>query len=108
MLVLLCYYASEDGCDLYFRPEPKANARGARVWHIKKVKDQLGREACRNLLFLHAMTGCDTTLRLYGVAKETALKKFENVPCKLTCSAAIWLYLTLFLQVKKRSWRVRR
>lgn len=81
LLVLLCYHASEDGCDLYFRPEPKANARGARVWHMKKVKDQLGREVCRNLLFLHAMTGCDTTSRLYGVGKATALKKFENVPC---------------------------
>ena len=29
LLVLLCYHASEDGYDLYFRPEPKANARGA-------------------------------------------------------------------------------
>ena len=81
LLVLLCYHASEDGCDFYFRPEPKANTRGARVWHMKKVKDQLGREVSRNLLFLHAMTGCDTTLRLYRVGKATALKKFENVPC---------------------------
>ena len=33
LLVLLCYHAAEDGCDLYFRPEPnaKANARGAWV-----------------------------------------------------------------------------
>ena len=31
LLVLLCYHASNDGYDLYFRPEPKANARGARV-----------------------------------------------------------------------------
>lgn len=81
LLVLLCYHASEDGCDFYFRPEPKANARGARFWHMKKVKDQLGREVCRNLLFLHAMTSCDTTSRLYQVGKATALKKFENVHC---------------------------
>ena len=81
LLVLLYYHASENGCDLYFRPEPKANARRARVWHMKRVKDQLGREVCRNLLFLHAMTGCDTASRLYGVGKATALKKFENVPC---------------------------
>ena len=80
LLVLLCYHASEDGRDFYFRPEPKANTRGARFWHMKKVKDQLGREVCRNLLFLHAMTSCDTTSRLYGVSKATALKKFENVP----------------------------
>ena len=81
LLVLLCYHASEDGCDFYFRPEPKANARGARFWHMKKVKDQLGREVCRNLLFLHAMTSCDTTSCLYQVGKATALKKFENVQC---------------------------
>ena len=79
LLVLLFYHASEDGYDLYFRPEPKANARGARVWHMKKVKEQLGKEVCRNLLYLHAITGCDTTSRLYGVGKATALKKFENV-----------------------------
>ena len=79
LLVLLCYHASEDGCDLYFRPEPKGNARGARAWHMKRVKEQLGKEVCRNLLFLHAVTGCDTTSRLYGVGKATALKKFENV-----------------------------
>ena len=48
---------------------------------MKKVKDQLGKEVCRNLLFLHAMTVCDTASRLYGVGKATALKKFENVPC---------------------------
>ena len=77
--VLLCCHASEDGYDLYFRPEPKANARGARVWHMKKVKEQLGKEVCRNLLYLHAITGCDTTSRLYGVGQATALKKFENV-----------------------------
>ena len=79
LLVLLCYHASVDGYDLYFRPEPKANARGARVWHMKKVKEQLGKEVCRNLLYHHAITGCDTTSRLYGVARATVLKKFENV-----------------------------
>ena len=62
----------------FFRPEPKANTRDARVWHMKKVKEQLGKELCRSLLFLHAITGCDTTSRLYGVGKATALKKFEN------------------------------
>ena len=60
---------------------PKANVRGARVWHTKKAKDQLGREVCRNILFLHAMTGCHTTSHRYGVGKATGLKKFENVRC---------------------------
>ncbi|PFX20787.1 hypothetical protein AWC38_SpisGene14755 [Stylophora pistillata] len=38
LLVLLCYHASEDGCDLYFRPEPKANARSSRAWHRKSQR----------------------------------------------------------------------
>lgn len=79
LLVLLCYHASEQGYDLYFRPEPKANARGSRVWHMKKFKEQLGKEVCRNLLFLHANTGCGTTSHLFEVGKVTALKKLENV-----------------------------
>ena len=56
-----------------------ANTRSARIWHMKKVKEQLGKEVCRNLLFLQANTGCDTTLHLYGVGKAAVLKKFEKV-----------------------------
>ena len=44
---------------------------------MKNVKEKLGKEVC--LLFLHAITRCDTTSILYGVGKTTALKKFENV-----------------------------
>ena len=76
----MCYHASKDGYDLYFTPGPKANKKGARIWHTKKVKEQLSKEVRKNLLFLHAITGCDTRSRLYGVGKATAQKKFENVP----------------------------
>ena len=44
---------------------------------MKNVKEHLGKEVC--LLFLNAITRCDTTSILYGVGKATALKKFENV-----------------------------
>ena len=75
-----------------------------RVWHMKKVKEQLGKELCKNLLFLLAVTGCDTTSRLYGVGTVTALKKFENVlhfkeqANVFSCHSAV---STLSLQVKK-------
>ena len=45
---------------------------------MKKVKEQLGKEVCRNLLFRHAITVRDTTSRLYGDGKTIALKKFQN------------------------------
>ena len=75
--VAACHFSKKH---VYNDAEPKANARGARVWHMKKAKEQLGKEVCRNFLFLHAVTGCDTTLRIYGVGKAAALKKLENVP----------------------------
>ena len=75
----MCYHAPKNGYDLYFRPQRKAYTRAASIWHMKKVKEQLGKEVCRNLFFLHAITGCDTTSRLYGVGKAAVLKKFENI-----------------------------
>ena len=100
LLVLLWYHGSEDGYDLYVTPEPKANARGARIWHMKKVKAQLGKKFAEISFFLHAITGCDTTSHLYGVGKAPALKKFESV-LHFKEQAVILLFLTLSLQVKK-------
>ena len=100
----MCYHVPKDGYDLYFRPGRKANTRGTSIWHMKKVKEQLGKEVCRNLLFLHAITGCDTASRFYGVGKATVLKKLENVLSfkeQAMSSAVILLFPTLPLQVKK-------
>ena len=38
-----------DGFDLYFKPD----GRASRVWHMKEVKDELGKEV--------VVIGCDTT-----------------------------------------------
>ena len=41
-----------------------------------KVKAELGPAVCRNMLFLHAIPGCDTTYRPYSIAKPASLKKY--------------------------------
>ena len=61
LLVLLRYHASERGCDLYFRPEPKVNVRGACIWHMKKVKEQLGKKFTEISFFF--MSSPDATQR---------------------------------------------
>ena len=61
-------------CASYFKPEPKANSR-RRVWNMKKVKEH---DVCHDLLFLHAILGCDTTSRVHGIGKAAALKKYAN------------------------------
>ena len=76
LLVLLCFYTRSDSFDRYFKPERKANSR-RRVWNMKKVKEQLGDDVCHDLLFLHAILGCDTTSPIHGIGKA-ALKKYAN------------------------------
>ena len=78
LLILLCYHASLDSHNIFFRPEPKKNTKKPKVWNIKAVKEQLCPEICSNILFLHAVLGCDTTSHLYGIGKGTSLKKFKS------------------------------
>ena len=78
LLILLCYHASLGSHSIFFRSEPKKTTKNPRVWDIKAVKEQLGPEICSHNLFLHAVLGCDTTSRLYGIGKGTSLKKFKS------------------------------
>ena len=78
LLILLCYHANLQSCDILFKPEPKKSTKRPRVWSIKSVKKQLGPEVCNNILFLHAILGCDTTSQLYGIGKGNSLKKFKS------------------------------
>ena len=77
LIVLLCYHARLDSHDLFVRPEPKKNTKKLRVWNIRATKEKLGQDICNNILFIHAILGCDTTSRLDGVGKGTFLSKFK-------------------------------
>ena len=84
LLVLLCYhYEPSESHDIFFKPEPKKLKSGKirkqpRTWHIRYTKAKLGDDVCKNILFLHAILGCDTVSRVFGLGKGTALKKFQS------------------------------
>ena len=78
LLNLLCNHADLDLFDLFFQPEPKANSTKCRSWEIKSVNEKLGQEICPHILFIHAISGCDTTSRLYGIGKGLSLKKLVS------------------------------
>ena len=78
LLVLLCFYAEMDAHDLFFRPEPKQSCKTKRVWNIKETKNLLGPSVCKNILFVHALLGCDTTSSIYGIGKGVALHKIKT------------------------------
>ena len=75
LIVLLCYYASLNSHDLFFRPEPKKTTRKPRTWNLKGIKQTLGPEICNHILF--AFLGCDTASHLFGIGKGTSLKRLQ-------------------------------
>lgn len=74
LLVLLLYHATRNGHNIWFCPETKKK----RVWDIKNALVSLGDHVCSNILFVHAILGCDTTSHLFGIGKGVALKKVMN------------------------------
>ena len=78
LLVLLCQHAEMNANELFFRPEPKQRTQTRKIWNIKETKSLLGPEVCRNILFVHAFLGSDTTSRLHGIGKGVALTKIRT------------------------------
>ena len=89
LLVLLLYYAQGEGMNLYFKSDkPKADGT-IEVYHINRIQGVLGHEMCSQLMFIHAMTGSDTTSRIFGVGKETAFQKLaKGDPLIRSCAIA--------------------
>ena len=77
LLVLMIYHGDIDGKDLFFRPEPRQRSKTSRVWNVRETKSALGPDMCSNILFIHALLGCDTTSRIHGLGKATGLNKFK-------------------------------
>ena len=45
---------------------------------IRTAVRNLGVNLCENILFIHALIGCDTTFSLYGLRKGLSLKAFRE------------------------------
>ena len=91
LLIILLYYATSDGKQLYFRSDN--HSRGIpKVYNINSIKHVLGSELCTQLLFLHAFTGCDSTSRVYGLGKKLVFQKLiKGDPVLQTCANAFTL-----------------
>jgi hypothetical protein len=50
----------------------------SKIWDIGKTTFVLGQKTCKVIPVIHAISGCDTTSKLYGVGKRAALKKFMD------------------------------
>ena len=75
---LYIYHANKESKKIYFYYESKQNDRGTNVWDIKLCKKLLDKDICNNILFLHAILGCDTTSSFYSIGKGLSLKIFQQ------------------------------
>ena len=83
LLVLLLYHTHvSDVKDLYFQSD---RGKGP-AFDIKAMKEILKVEICDRLLFVHAITGCDTTSRIFGIGKNQSSKKMHGDP--ILCTSA--------------------
>ncbi|KAK6178791.1 hypothetical protein SNE40_011298 [Patella caerulea] len=76
LLVLLFHHIKDAKNKVFFTTEPKKmSLKPIKCWDITTARSLLGPSLCEHLLFLHAVSGCDTTSRLYGVGKQAVLTK---------------------------------
>ena len=62
IFVLLLYWARGEGKSMHFRSH-NPNADGSfEVYHINRLKEILGHDMCSQLIFMHAISGSNTTL----------------------------------------------
>ena len=90
LLVLLLHYADVDSRELYFRSDNATKA--LKVYNIKQLKADLGKDLCSKLLFLHAYTGCDSTSRIFGIGKKSVFQKLvKGNPTLVSCGSTFLL-----------------
>ena len=78
LLGLLCHHAEMNAKKLFYTPEPKQRSKTRKTWNIKKTKTSLGANVCANILFVHAILGCDTTSKIHGIGKGVSTDKDQN------------------------------
>ena len=89
LLVLLCHHYKTYLQKIIFRSALRKNIQHEeKEWDIEKTCNMLGKPVCYVLPSLHALTGCDTTSRMYGISKSSALKMLsKNERFKNQCLA---------------------
>ena len=50
-----------------------------RTIDISILQQELDNNLCKSLLFIHAISGCDTTSRPYGIGKTSAMNKYHEL-----------------------------
>lgn len=78
LLILLLHHVNMECCDIFLCPEPKKSSTRVTVYNIKSLRQKLGSDVCSNILFAHALLGCDTTSKLFSIGKSETIKLLKK------------------------------
>lgn len=77
LLVLLLYHGDTSLNQIYFKSLSTSKVT-MKSLDILKTKALLGPEICSLLSLVHAISGCDTASRMFGIGKGFTFKKLEE------------------------------
>ena len=83
LLILLLFHLTPQHWPVFFGSS-KSGLNQAKIWDIQKVQNELGSSLCQQLLFVHAISGCDTTSALYGLGKVIFFRKAKKSAAFIT------------------------
>ena len=78
VLVLLIHHATTTSQGLFMQKSKMTSKKNGSVWDILQVKQELGEDVCKHILFAHALLGCDATSGIFGLGKALTLKKVKQ------------------------------
>ena len=80
ILVLLCSSATNTSHPIHLQPSHRIKTKigvKKRMWHIQHTMKSLG-SLSELLPVIHAISGCDTTSRPFGLGKRSVFQKFKK------------------------------
>ncbi|KAK3878633.1 hypothetical protein Pcinc_016764 [Petrolisthes cinctipes] len=80
-LLILLLHLYQCG-ELYFMSEPRKSSSSSshKYLNIGRACGILAQDVTSNILFTHAILGCDTTSRVFGVGKSVSLRLVQESP----------------------------
>lgn len=77
LLMLLCFYASSVSFSLVYMYE-ETPKKPMQILLVSDMKEKLGEQRSKHLLFVNAMGGCRTTSHIFNVSKGALFNKLDN------------------------------
>ena len=78
IFIMLLHHWQPDHAEIYLRKENRSSRKKAQVYAMSHAHASIEENIRRNILFLHAWSGCDTTSMTFGHGKTSILKAIST------------------------------